>query len=335
MKLATVLYGDDINPSIGVLTPDETHIVLLEKAAYALDYTAPYFFSDMIAFLAGGPEARDKAREVTENTLADPPPEVVVGLDAVTLLSPVPRPESIRDCMAFEDHIINIIRRMGFKKLAGLDRLIERSLGRKRSLAYRLNHAFYKQPLYYKGNRFSVIGHGQEVRFPENTQMRDYELEFGIFLCRKGRDIPVADAASYIGGYTIFNDFSARDLQLAEQKGRLGPAKGKDFDTGNALGPVLVTPEGIGDPYDLAMEATVNGEIWSRGSSSDMHWRFDEIIAHVSRSETVYPGEFIGSGTCSGKQGCGCGLEMGRFLKKGDEVALTVENIGTLTNRLV
>ncbi|GAB6094536.1 fumarylacetoacetate hydrolase family protein [Desulfatiferula olefinivorans] len=335
MKLATVLYGDDINPSIGVLTPDETHIVLLEKAAYALDYTAPYFFSDMIAFLAGGPEARDKAREVTENILADPPPETVVGLDAVTLLSPVPRPESIRDCMAFEDHIINIIRRVGFGRLAGLDRLIERTLGRKRSVAHRLNRAFHEQPLYYKGNRFSVVGHDQQVRMPDNTRMMDYELEFGIFLCRTGRDISIADAASFIGGYTIFNDFSARDLQLAEQRGRLGPAKGKDFDTGNALGPVLVTPEGIGDPYALAMEASVNGEIWSRGNSGDMSWRFEEIIAHVSKSETIYPGEFIGSGTCSGPQGCGCGLEMGRFLKRGDVVALSVEKIGTLSNTLV
>lgn len=124
-------------------------------------------------------------------------------------------------------------------------------------------------------------------------------------------------------------------MQMNEQKGRLGPAKGKDFDTGNALGPYLVTADEIKDPYCLEMTAKVNGAIWSKGNSSDMYWRFEDIIAHISRSETVYPGEFIGSGTCSGKEGCGCGLEMGRFLKSGDEVELFVEKLGVLRNRVV
>lgn len=335
MKLATFLYGDDIKPKIGVLTPDGQSIIILEKAVDALDFNIPYYFNDMLSFLSGDCEARDKAQEVVDFVLQEQPPGLTVNLESVTLLSPVPRPESIRDCMAYEQHIINIIRRVGFKKLAGIDVFIEKILGRKRTLAYRLNRTFYERPIFYKSNRFSVVGHDQEVIIPDYTQKMDYELEFGIFLSRSGKNIPVNDADEYIGGYTIFNDFSARDIQLDEQKGRLGPAKGKDFDTGNAIGPVLVTPDEIGNPYELSMTASVNGEIWSQGNSSDMHWRFEDMIAYMSRSETLYPGEFIGSGTCSGKDGCGCGLEMGRFLKKGDVVELTVEKIGTLKNTVV
>lgn len=335
LKLATFLTPSDISPKIGALTNDGKGFVLLEHVAEIKDKTRAPMFGDMLAFLRGAEDARDTACSLVEFALKEGAPDMVVKTDEVTLLSPVSRPESIRDCMAFEDHIINCIRQIGLKKLAPLDIWIEQKCGRKWSLAYRLNSAFYKQPIYYKSNRFSVVGHNADVMIPAYTQKMDYELEFGVFLWKTGKDIPVEKARDYIGGYTIFNDFSARDMQMNEQKGRLGPAKGKDFDTGNAMGPYLVTSDEIPDPYALKMSAAVNGEEWSRGSSSDMHWRFEDIIAHISRSETVYPGEFIGSGTCSGKEGCGCGLEMGRFLKSGDTVELSVEKLGVLKNRLV
>jgi 2-keto-4-pentenoate hydratase/2-oxohepta-3-ene-1,7-dioic acid hydratase in catechol pathway len=124
---------------------------------------------------------------------------------------------------------------------------------------------------------------------------------------------------------------SARDAQATEMEGQLGPAKGKDFDTGNVLGPWLVTADEIGDPYDLTMVARVNGEEWSRGHSGTMHHRFEDIIAFVSRSETLHPGEILGSGTVGG----GCGLELGRFLDPGDVVELEVERIGVLRNRII
>jgi len=325
----------EIIAKIGALADDGQSIVILEHAAEIKDKHSVPFFRDMISFLSGADAALDAAYSLVDFATAEGSPGMVVSLGEVTLLSPVPRPESIRDCMAFEDHIINCIRRVGLKKLAVADEYIERKLGRRWSLAYRLNKAFYTQPLYYKSNRFSVVGHGADVHIPSFTQQMDYELEFGIFLRKTGKDIPAEKARDYIGGYTIFNDFSARDMQMAEQKGRLGPAKGKDFDTGNALGPYLVTADEINNPYSLEMTAKVNGEIWSKGNSSDMYWRFEDIIAHISRSETVYPGEFIGSGTCSGKEGRGCGLEMGRFLNSGDVVELTVEKLGVLRNRVV
>ncbi len=335
MKLVTCLVPSQPAPVIGVLSGDGTSITILEKAAAIQDSQAVFMFRDMLSFLSGAEEALDKARALVEFAQSEVSPGLVVPFDQVRLLSPVPRPESIRDCMAFEDHIINCIRTVGLGKLAWIDTWIEKKMGRRRSLAFRLNRAFYKQPLYYKSNRFSVVGPDAEVRIPAYTRQMDYELEFGIFLWKTGRDIPVDKARDYIGGYTIFNDFSARDAQMAEQKGRLGPAKGKDFDTGNALGPCLVTADEITDPYNLEMTAAVNGERWSRGRTSDMHWRFEDIIAHVSRSETLYPGEFIGSGTCSGPEGKGCGLELGRCLKSGDVVELSVEKIGVLRNRVV
>lgn len=335
MKLVTFLMAEEINQKIGVLTEDGDHIILLQAAAEALDFQVPHSFNDMNSFLGGGAEALEKAHEITRFAVEQNPPNVIMPSDSVTLLSPVPRPESIRDCMAFEDHIINIIRKVGLKKLGKVDLMIEKLFGRKRSLAYRLNRTFYERPVYYKSNRFSVVGHDAEIIKPAYTEKLDYELEFGIFICKQGKDISKEDARDYIGGYTIFNDFSSRDIQMDEQGGRLGPAKGKDFDTGNAIGPYLVTADEIKDPYDLEMKAYVNGELWSKGNSGDMHWRFEDIISYISQSETLHPGEFIGSGTCSGKDGCGCGLEMGKYLKPGDVVELEVENIGILRNKIV
>jgi 2-keto-4-pentenoate hydratase/2-oxohepta-3-ene-1,7-dioic acid hydratase in catechol pathway len=118
---------------------------------------------------------------------------------------------------------------------------------------------------------------------------------------------------------------------MREMSGSLGPSKGKDFDTGNIIGPWLVTADEIVDPYNLTMVARVNGEEWSRGNSKDMYHKFEDVLAHVSQDETLYPGEFFGSGTV----GNGCGLELGRFLKDGDLVELEIEGLGLLKNRIV
>jgi 2-keto-4-pentenoate hydratase/2-oxohepta-3-ene-1,7-dioic acid hydratase in catechol pathway len=249
----------------------------------------------------------------------------------VHLLAPVPRPASLRDCMTFEEHIVQATRRAALKRLAPADRLLERMVGRERSVAGTLNRTFYKQPVYYKSNTRSVVGPEAEVRIPGYCEIFDYELEWAIVIGVEGADIPAKRAAEHIAGYMIFNDFSARDAQLAEMGGRLGPAKGKDFDTGNAMGPYLVTPDELADPYDLTMVARVNGAEWSRGTTRDMRWSFEQLIEHVSQSETLYPGDVLGSGTCGG----GCGMEHGAFLKAGDVVELEVDGLGVLRNRVV
>ena len=286
--------------------------------------------ANAITFLEGGQRAIDAAREYVAN--ADP--ETWHALDDVTLCAPVPRPGSIRETMTFEAHIINVIRlRLG--PLAGIDERLSQLVGTRRSIAGLLNRSFYQQPPYYKANPRSVVGTNAEVRIPSYTRQFDYELEWGVFIGKQGTDIPAERAHEHIAGYTIFNDFSARDIQVREMGGRLGPAKGKDFDTGNAIGPWLVTADEIADAYNLTATARVNGEEWSRGNTGDTSYPFEELIAYMSRSETLYPGDFIGSGTISGPQGKGCGLELGRFLQPGDMVELEVEQIGVLRNSVV
>ena len=334
MKLITYMLAGAAE--IGVLTDTEGEVVRLQAAQISASGRPRANFESMLAFLAGDEAARDAAAWAVEYARTQRPPNVVVPLKSVALLPPVPRPESIREFMNFEQHVINCARRFGMKPWrARLDNFIERHFGRQHTLAFKTNLPWYERPIYYKGNRFSVVGHDAQVAIPRYTNLFDYELEFGIFLSRGGRNIKKEQAHRHIGGYVVFNDFSARDIQGREMGGRLGPSKGKDFDGSNAIGPVLVTPDEIPDPYSLTMTARINGEEWSRGNSRDMRFRFDDVIAYVSQDETLYPGEFFGSGTCSGAQGMGCGLEQGRFLKAGDVVELEVERIGLLRNYVV
>jgi 2-keto-4-pentenoate hydratase/2-oxohepta-3-ene-1,7-dioic acid hydratase in catechol pathway len=338
MRLAT--YQLQGVQEIGALTEADSTILRLQAAEQLRSGGGNPHFQSMLEFLRGGSAARDAAQRAIEFALSQRPESVAIQRASVKLLSPVPRPESIREFMVFEQHVINCTRRFEMPRWrASVDRWVERTLGRKATLAYRKARPWYERPVYYKGNRMSVIGDGAHVTIPRYTKALDWELEFGIFLCKQGRDIPKEKARDFIGGYTIFNDFSARDIQKREMGGRLGPAKGKDFDGGNAIGPVLVTPDEIPDPYNLTMRARVNGEEVSYGHTSGMRWTFEDLIAYVSQDETLYPGEFFGSGTGtvpeSGANHCCCGLEMGRFLKAGDTVELEVEKIGKLTNYVV
>jgi 2-keto-4-pentenoate hydratase/2-oxohepta-3-ene-1,7-dioic acid hydratase in catechol pathway len=325
---------------IGALAEADSKIVRLQAAEEIRSGQPNLHFQSMLAFLRGATVAREAALRAIEFAISQQPENILIDRAGVELLSPVPRPESIREFMVFEQHVINCTRRFEMPRWrATLDRFVEKTFGRKATLAYRKARPWYERPVYYKGNRMNVIGDGARVTIPRYTKAFDWELEFGIFLCKQGRDIPKDKAREFIGGYTIFNDFSARDIQKREMGGRLGPAKGKDFDGGNAIGPVLVTPDEIPDPYNLVMKARINGEEVSYGHTKGMRWKFEDLIAYVSQDETLYPGEFFGSGTGtvpeSGENRCCCGLEMGRFLRAGDTVELEIEGIGTLTNYVV
>jgi 2-keto-4-pentenoate hydratase/2-oxohepta-3-ene-1,7-dioic acid hydratase in catechol pathway len=328
LRLAT-FFADGAMHLGAVDSAGET-VCAVEAAAEARSEPRPRIFGRALPFLHGGPEAVERARELAGWAFQERPEGVVRALADVRLAAPVPRPGSVRDTMSFERHIIQATRR-AIGRAGRLDALLERRVGARRSLAGRLNREFYARPLYYKSNPRSVVGHEADVTMPDYTRRFDYELEWGIFIGPGGADIDESAARDHIAGYTVFDDFSARDIQGAEMRGRLGPAKGKDFDTGNAIGPWLVTPDEVGDPHALTMTARVNGAEWSRGTTRDMHWSFEEIIAYISRSETLHPGDFIGSGTVGG----GCGLELGVFLERGDVVELEVEGIGLLRNRVV
>jgi 2-keto-4-pentenoate hydratase/2-oxohepta-3-ene-1,7-dioic acid hydratase in catechol pathway len=338
MRLATFRYQGQ--QQIGALADADSKAVRLQAAEELRSGKSSAHFQSMLAFLEGASESRDAAQQAFEFALSQRPEGVMIDAAEIQLLAPVPRPESIREFMVFEQHVINCTRRFQMPGwIAAVDRSIENFFGREATLARRLARPWYERPVYYKGNRMNVIGDGADVTIPCYTQKFDWELEFGIFLCKKGRNIPKEKAREFIGGYTVFNDFSARDIQKSEMEGRLGPAKGKDFDGGNSIGPVLVTPDEIPDPYNLEMRARINGEEVSYGHTKGMRWKFEDLIAYVSQDETLYPGEFFGSGTGtvpkSGMNRCCCGLEMGRFLQAGDTIELEVEKIGRLINRVV
>jgi len=299
MKLVTFSAGN-VPPRAGVLI-EEGRTVLDLQAAYA----------SVLAIIEAGPQALDRIRQL----MSSPRAGATLAAKEVRLHAPVPHPPQMRDFLCFEKHL-----KQGFEAVAKL-----------RGVEAKIPQVWYERPIFYHPNRFSVCGTETDVPWPSYSQNLDFELEFGCYIGKPGKDIPKERAREHIFGYTIFNDFSARDEQTKEMAGQLGPGKGKDFDNANAMGPCLVTADEIGDPYRLDMKVRVNGEEWGRGNSRDMHWKFEDCIAHVSRSETLHAGEFLGSGTV----GDGCGLEHMKFLKPGDLVELEVEGIGILRNRVV
>ena len=235
---------------------------------------------------------------------------LLYDISDVELQAPFPRPASLRDFGVFKTHMD----------------AASRITGKEISLEW------FKLPNYYRGSTSpaSIAGHEAVITWPNYTEKLDFELEWGIYIGKIGKNIPIEHAHEYIAGYTIYNDISARDIQFRHMTLSLGPAKGKDFDNSNIMGPCLVTPDEIGNPYDLKMTARVNGEVWSEGTTSDMYYSFEEMISFVSQSETLFPGEFLGSGTV----GKGCGWELDRWIQPGDVIELEVENIGILKNQI-
>ena len=242
----------------------------------------------------------DAARMAVEKRKQDQGSNVETILyrpDQVRLLAPLPNPASLRDFFAFEAHV-----KKGFEKRGEP-----------------MPQEWYEIPVYYKSGHHNILGTDTDVRWPSFTQKFDYELELAAIIGKSGT----------IAGFTVMNDFSARDIQRREMKVRLGPAKGKDWAT--ALGPWMVTTDEIGDPYNLEMTARINGEVWSRGNSSSMYWKFEQMIEFLTQDDTIQPGDVIGSGTV----GTGCGLELDRWVQRGDVMELEIEKIGVLRNRVV
>jgi 2-keto-4-pentenoate hydratase/2-oxohepta-3-ene-1,7-dioic acid hydratase in catechol pathway len=323
MRLASFAVATPIGSATRLgLVVDDTHLLDL-NAAYA-ELVAPRLSEDrvravadailppnMLGFLANGSVSRDALDEVRaaefgaeHNTVGQ---LLRYRLDEVELLAPLPRPRSIRDCSAFEEHVRNTAGPRGVPE------------------------QWYRHPTYYKGNPSSVVGTGVPVRRPAGETRMDYELEFAVVIGTAGRNIPVDAAQHHIAGYTVFNDVSCRDIQLAEMRAFLGPAKGKDFDGGNVLGPYLVTPDEFDPTTANTMIARVDGEQWSRGRTDSLHYSVPEIISHISRDETLHAGDVIGAGTVGG----GCGLELGKFPQMGQDVELDIAGLGVLRNRFM
>ena len=264
------------------------------------------------------------ARSVSERAAAFPPGDRAApllaatrhALDSITLQPPVAHPPSLRDFYGFETHVKNARARRGLP----------------------VPPEWYEFPAFYFSNPGALLGHGADVAKPPWTEALDYELEIACVISRRARNVPADGWRDVVAGFTILNDWSARDVQRKEMAIGLGPAKGKDFAT--SLGPAIVTLDELdarlsGDRHDLAMEATVNGRVLSRGNAKDLHHTFGQMIARASQDVYLFPGDVIGSGTV----GNGCILELGPetqpWLRPGDEVTLTIELLGALTNRIV
>jgi 2-keto-4-pentenoate hydratase/2-oxohepta-3-ene-1,7-dioic acid hydratase in catechol pathway len=247
--------------------------------------------------LEGGDAFFDAAAAALESAegLLDPAPRLIAPVD----------PPGYRDFMAFERHFRFSYERRGAP----------------------VPDVLYELPVSYMGSVHGLLGPGDDVPWPASSEQIDFELELGIVIGRGGRNITPEQAGEHILGLTVLNDFSARDIQMHEMGGRLGPSKGKHF--ASAVGPRIVTLDAL-DPLELKMRARVNGETWAEGSSGTIMWSIEELVAWASTGENLPAGSLLGSGTVGG----GSGMELGRYLEVGDVVELEIDGIGALRNRI-
>jgi 2-keto-4-pentenoate hydratase/2-oxohepta-3-ene-1,7-dioic acid hydratase in catechol pathway len=274
--------------------------------------------------LAGQGKLPASIRELLENQEAYLPViqsiekevQPTYSMEEVELLAPLPNPCTFRDYVAFETHVKNAAATHGNT----------------------VAPEWYEVPIFYFSNPNVMRGPGEDVARPKKCVKLDYELEMACIIGKEGKNIKASEAEEYIFGYTILNDWSARDLQAQEMKVLLGPAKGKDFAT--SIGPWIVTKDEleaykIDDVFDMEMTAKVNGEKWSHGNFKNIYYSFGQMIERASEDVTLYPGDIIGSGTV----GFGCVLELGtdkyRWLEPGDEVELEITGLGVLKSKIV
>ena len=311
-------------------TEDREHLgVFINGHIYNLNSCDKLIPDNMNQFLQGGEELMDRAKKVNEQVKSgkqEAKEEVFYEV-----LAPVPHPSSCRDGYAFRQHVAS----------ARKNRKVE------------MIPEFDQYPIFYFTNHNAIQGVGDIECMPDHFEKLDFELEAAIVIGKKGRNIPAAEADSYIAGYMIMNDLSARTLQMEEMLLNLGPAKGKDFST--VIGPWLVTPDELepykteakqnhtGNAYDLFMKCWVNGKEVSSGTMKDMDWTFAEIIERCSYGVDILPGDVIGSGTV----GTGCFLELNgtgllndpnyktQWLQPGDIVEMEITGLGRLTNTIL
>jgi 2-keto-4-pentenoate hydratase/2-oxohepta-3-ene-1,7-dioic acid hydratase in catechol pathway len=275
---------------------------LLDVGAWAREREAEAP-ADLVDLVEATPSSQQRLAELVSS--ARPDDVGWLRLPEVRLLAPLRAPNSLRDFLAFRDHV---------------------ELGAARRGKKRPPEPWNRLPVYYKGNRRSIVGPDEVVAWPSYTEELDYECEVAAIAGQGGRDLPVEEAAGVVFGYTVMNDWSARDIQRDEMACWLGPAKAKDFAT--SLGPVVVTADEWSPEEPHEMTVTVDGDVWSRGSTAGRRWTFAEMISWVSRDEDLWPTDVFGSGTFGG----GCGLDLGRVLHDGATVTLSVDGLGDLTN---
>ncbi|WP_039801772.1 fumarylacetoacetate hydrolase family protein [Nocardia araoensis] len=306
-RVGALLNGDDTVLDLALAAPDRPE------------------FASMSTLIESGVEGLDRARELASAA----PEHALIPATAVRWCPPLPRPARMRDCGLFTQHLADALQQIARRQAEGAGDDPEAAFQElMASGRFTLDPLFTERVLYYNADPLLITGPNDTVAPPEGAKELDYELEFAVVVGRDGRDIPPNRARDHIFGYTIYNDWSARDLQLRLMQTGVGPGEGKDFAT--SLGPCLVTADEIADPYALTMIARINGEQWSSGSTSTMTHSFEDAIAQFSRTGGVFAGEVIASGTVAS----GTGFDAGKHLSSGDLVELEIEGIGILRNRV-
>ncbi len=322
MKLVTFLDTTKTE-KLGIY--DDGRVMNLANESQMLGIELP---ADMNTFLAGGEKFMKLARRVAEEFRKD---KENPGVEGFKILAPVPHPRSCRDAYAFRQHVAAARRNRGVDMIPEFDQF----------------------PIFYFTNHNAISGPGEIIVEKDHLLKLDFELELAVVIGKYGKNIDAGDADEYIAGFTIMNDWSARQLQMEEMKLNLGPAKGKDFST--SIGPWLVTKDELekykiktnaGNQYDLQMKAYHNDELISEGNAKDMTYTFAEIIERVSYGVEIFPGEVIGSGTV----GTGCYLELNGtrarlakekgeeytpvWIEPGDIIELEITGLGKLSNKV-
>ncbi len=301
-----------------------------ENRVYPIQKIDTSLPNSMAEFLKQGDWAMNKAKEINQKIIGGNFQDLSIELNNTQLLAPVPNPSSCRDGYAFRQHVEAARRNRGVEMIPEFD----------------------QYPIFYFTNHNAIQGPGDIVCMPDHFNKLDFELEIAIVVGKKGRNIKASEADSYIAGFMIMNDMSARTLQMEEMLLNLGPAKGKDFST--VIGPWLVTPDELepykvpakpghtGNNYNLEMRCRINGNEVSYGNVSSMDWTFAEILERCAYGVDILPGDVIGSGTV----GTGCLLELNGtglrldpnykpyWLKEGDVVEMDITALGTLTNTI-
>jgi len=313
--------------AIGAWIDMDRQVVDLARAAGLGGKPRPTAFATMQGLIEAGPQAWAEARDL----VAHAPAAAVFATAECRVLAPLPRPIQLRDCLCFPGHVQGVQRLQAERMIGAAADPEAKRAELKAAGMFEVPASFFAFPVYYLSNALSVVGPDTDVQWPPYSRFIDYEMEWAAVIGTRCHRVGKAEARQHIFGYTVFNDWSARDEQMKVMGAflNLGPGAGKDF--ANGLGPCIVTADEFADPYDLDMTVRINGQQVSQGNTSGMHFRFEDLIEYLSRGHDLFPGEVIGSGTVGG----GSALETGRMVLPGDTVELEIQQIGTLRNRVV
>ncbi len=310
MRLVTFVSAADRRSRIGAFVDNDQAIV---------DLTALH--ASMLEFIRAGDAALDQAREAVKKRAS------VVAAQGVTLLAPLPNPPLMRDWGTMQEHAMFFVRRAACARVANEPdpEAAYQKLVADGQVALPKN--YFTRPRFYTCNPLNLIGHEATLLWPNFSSSLDYELELGLVIGKTGKDIPEDQARSHMFGLTLFNDFTARDVQ-AEENSAAG--KSKDFEGSYSLGPCIATIDEIPDVYDIAVRSRRNGEQQTESSTSTMKIKFERLISYISQGCTLHAGEIFGTGTFEN----GCGTEKGWLLNEGDVIELEADGIGTLRNTI-